>query len=343
MRAPEFWHLARDGGDQGQDAGWAPRLLAPLAWGYGAGVVARQWWASPATAPVPVICVGNVVTGGAGKTPVVLALASHLAGRDIEAHFLSRGYGGALAGPQAVDPGRHGYRDVGDEALLLAARAPCWVSQDRAAGAEAAALGADVIILDDGLQNTSLAKDISLVVIDGGYGLGNGRLLPAGPLRETLKSALGRAHGVVVVGPDRAGVGQMIDRAQPQTRPLPVLTARLQPDPEATALAGQAVVAFAGIGRPGKFFDTLAEIGCSIAARRTFPDHHPYEADEIMEIVELAASLGAQAVTTAKDFVRLPEDAKAPENNKVKVVGVELIWDDTAALDAVLEPVIKNG
>lgn len=333
MRAPEFWHL-----DQGRDAGWAPRILTPLAWGYGAAVAVRQWWASPATAPVPVICVGNVVTGGAGKTPVALALASHLAGLDIEAHFLTRGYGGGEAGPLGVDPGRHGYRDVGDEALLLAARAPCWVAQDRAAGAEAAALGADVIILDDGLQNPSLAKDISLVVIDGGYGLGNGRLLPAGPLRETLAAALGRAHGVVVVGPDRAGVAPAVARAQPPSRPLPILQARLQPDEEAAALAGQKVVAFAGIGRPEKFFDTLAEIGCSIAARRTFADHHPYEADEIMEIIELANSLGAQVVTTAKDFVRLPEDAKP----MVKVLGVELVWDDTAALDLVLGPVIDT-
>ncbi len=334
VRAPEFWH---------QGAGWAPRLLAPLAWGYGAGVAARQWWTTPATAPVPVICVGNVVTGGAGKTPVALALAAHLAAKDIEAHFLSRGYGGGEAGPLSVDPRRHDYRDVGDEALLLAARAPCWVAQDRAAGAEAAALGADVIILDDGLQNPGLAKDISFVVIDGGYGLGNGRLLPAGPLRETLGAALGRAHGVVVVGQDRAGIAQAVADAQDPTRQVPILHARLQPGDEAAALAGQPVVAFAGIGRPGKFFDTLADIGCSIAAERTFADHHPYEADEIMDICELADTLGARVVTTAKDFVRLPEDAKP----MVKVLSVELIWDDVAALDKVLGPVlgpvINNG
>lgn len=327
MRAPEFWH---------QGDGWASRLLAPLAWGYGAGVAARQWWTTPATAPVPVICVGNVVAGGAGKTPVALALASHLSGHDIEAHFLSRGYGGGEAGPLSVDPGRHGYRDVGDEALLLAARAPCWVAQDRVAGAEAAALGADVIIMDDGLQNPTLTKDISLVVIDGAYGLGNGRLLPAGPLRETLSAALKRAHGVVVVGHDRAGVAQAVAEAVGPTRPVPILHAHLQPGDEAAALAGQKVVAFAGIGRPGKFFDTLADIGCSIAVRRTFADHHPYEADEIMDICELAATLEAQVVTTAKDFVRLPEDAKP----MVKVLSVELIWDDAAALDRVLGPVI---
>src|SRR5579864_4492798 len=263
LATPEFW--AR--------RGLVSSLLQPLAWAYAAAGAARWHWTRAAAAPVPVICVGNLVAGGAGKTPVVLSLARRLIAEGRRVHILSRGYGGRLAGPVAVDPLRHGAGDVGDEALLLAEAAPTWIARDRAAAAErAAAAGASLLLLDDGFQNPTLAKDFSLVVVDGQFGVGNGRVLPAGPLREPLGSGLARADVVVLMGDDRAGVTSLLAGKT-------VLRARLLPE-NAAAFAGRAVVAFAGIGRPAKFFASLEEVGARLAARHAFPDHHPYRAAE---------------------------------------------------------------
>jgi tetraacyldisaccharide-1-P 4'-kinase len=188
---PEFW--AR--------RGLLSSLLLPLAWAYAGGAAARQAWTQPFRASVPVICVGNLVAGGAGKTPVALSLASRLLARGHAVHILSRGYAGSLAGPVQVDRMRHGAAEVGDEPLLLAACAPTWVARDRVAGANAAiAAGAGMLLLDDGLQNPRLAKTLSLLVVDGGSGFGNGRVLPAGPLREKLASGLASADRVVLMG-----------------------------------------------------------------------------------------------------------------------------------------------
>ena len=198
---PEFW--AR--------RGLISSLLQPLAWVYAQGAAARQHFARPWQAPVPVICVGNLVAGGAGKTPVALSLARRLQARGRPVHILSRGYGGSLAGPVAVDPVRHSAAEVGDEPLLLAAAARCWVARDRVAGAQTAiAAGAKLLLLDDGLQNPRLAKTLSLLVVDGGYGFGNRRVLPAGPLRERLAAGLARSSAVVLMGEDTAGIASLL-------------------------------------------------------------------------------------------------------------------------------------
>ena len=322
MRAPDFWSKG--------NAGLISAALLPVAWVYGLAARVRYLTVRPWRAPVPVLCVGNLVAGGAGKTPVALSLGARLLERGVAVHFLTRGYGGRNAGPLRVDSDRHGAREVGDEALLLVRCAPTWVARDRVAGARAAvAAGAAAIIMDDGFQNPSLEKDVSLVVVDGTYGFGNRRLMPAGPLRETVAAGLARAQGVVVIGADETGVNQSTPR---------VLRARSVPGPEAATLSGKAVIAFAGIGNPEKFFDTLRSVGCRVAAAHAFPDHHPFTAAEIDRLCRQAGDLGAVPVTTAKDAVRLASNAE----NDIQVLTITLEWEDEAVLDTILQPVMDG-
>jgi tetraacyldisaccharide 4'-kinase len=328
MKTPGFWYRP-----EATPAAW---LLTPAGLLYDAASRLRRSLVEPQRAPVPVACIGNLVAGGAGKTPVALALGRRLGEIGIAVHFLSRGHGGSLAGPVRVDPERHSAAEVGDEPLLLARAAPAWVSRDRPAGARAAAAaGAGLILMDDGFQNPSLAKDLSLLVVDGGSGFGNGRILPAGPLRERPEDGLKRADAVVVMGPDRAGIGALAAR-----HGLPALGARLVPDAaDAARLRGRRVLAFAGIGRPGKVFATLAELGAEIAGAVPFPDHHAYTPDEIMRLAETAQERQAVLVTTEKDLVRLPPDARP----MVEALRVDLAWDDPARADAVLEPLVRRA
>jgi tetraacyldisaccharide 4'-kinase len=321
MKPPGFW----------QTGGWQADLLAPLGAvteAVTARRVARRGW----RAPVPVLCAGNATVGGAGKTPVVIDVARRLRARGIDTHILVRGYGGARRDTVRVDPARHTAADVGDEALLLAAAAPCWVGADRAASARAAiASGATALLLDDGLQNPSLTKDFSALVIDGGAGFGNGRLLPAGPLREPVAAAAARCQAAMIIGADIAGATAALPPG------LPVLHARLAPGPSMQALAGQRVHAFAGIGRPEKFFTTLREAGILLAGTRAFPDHHPYRPTDLAALRRDAAASGAPLVTTEKDYVRLPASARAG----IQALTANLAWDQPAAIEAMLGAVFQ--
>jgi tetraacyldisaccharide 4'-kinase len=327
LRAPEFWYR--------QEVGLGPRLLAPLSATY--ALVARARFAAvrPWRSPVPVVCIGNLVVGGAGKTPVAISLGGRLAALGRNVHFVSRGHGGRLAGPLRVDPARHRAAEVGDEPLLLAEVRPTWISRNRPAGIRcAAAAGADLVVLDDGFQNPGFAKDLSLVVVDGRRGFGNGRVLPLGPLREPVADGLLRAQAAVIVGADETGAGAVVTASG-----LPLLAARLRPDPPLNGLAGQQVVAFAGIGDPEKFFRTLEETGCSIVARHAFPDHHPYTEREVAAILDEARRSAAVPVTTAKDARRLPDHLR----NWVNVLPVGLQWGDEAAVDRVVAPLLNDG
>ena len=316
-RAPGFW--AADGGRV------LPALLAPFSAVVAAATarrLARPGW----RAPVPVLCVGNASVGGAGKTTVALDLAGRLNALGCRPHVLLRGYGGAARGVHRVTPGDTAAL-VGDEALLLADVAPTWVGADRAATARAAvAAGARVLVMDDGLQNPGLVKDVSLLVIDGGFGFGNGRVLPAGPLREPVAVAASRCAAAVLIGPDRHAARAALPPG------LPVLRARLAPGPEAAGLRGTRVLAFAGIARPEKFFASLDELGAVVVARDSFPDHHAFAPRSLVRLLDRAARLGAVAVTTAKDAVRLPPDVRAA----VRVLGVRLVWEDPGAVDRLL-------
>jgi tetraacyldisaccharide 4'-kinase len=323
MRAPAFWSTP---------PGAAAAVLAPAAalWAWAGR---RRLRAAPRRVSARVVCVGNLVAGGAGKTPVVLSIAGALRRGGVEAHVLCRGHGGRLAGPVRVDPARHAAADVGDEALLHARAAPAWIARDRAAGAAAAAeAGAEVLLLDDGFQNPQPAKDLSLLVVDGEVGFGNGRVIPAGPLREPVEQGLARADAVVLLGDDRTGLRAALSRARP------VLAARIEPAGDTGWLSGARVLAFAGIGRPAKFFAALAAAGAEVAAAVPFPDHHPYDPDEVMRLVERARALGAVPVTTAKDLVRLPPGA-AP---MVRSLEVAVRWEDPAALVRLLAPLLPR-
>jgi tetraacyldisaccharide 4'-kinase len=309
MRAPEFW----------QRRGTAARLLAPLGCIYGASVAWKARHADPARAKARVLCVGNLTAGGSGKTPVALAVGARLLAQGKRVFFLTRGYGGSETGPLRVDANSTTQR-VGDEALLLAALAPTVVARDRAAGAAlAVAGGAEVIVMDDGHQNFTLAKDLSLVVVDGEAGFGNGLMIPAGPLREPVAQGLSRADAVIV-----------LNGAAPDLQDYrgPVLQARLAVS--GGTLIGQRVFAFAGIGRPEKFLASLKEAGAVVTGAQFFGDHHPYRPEEIAALRAHAGD--ARLVTTEKDFVRLSHQIRA----NIAVLPVEARFEDPAALDALL-------
>ena len=261
-----------------------------------------------------------------------MSVADRLLTHGAKPHFLSRGYGGTTTETTLVDPSRHSASDVGDEPLLLARHAPTWVAQNRVAGARAAvSAGAEILVLDDGFQNPSLHKDISILVVDGGYGFGNRRVMPAGPLREDLDDAITRADAVAIIGADHHNIEQSLPNGKP------VMAARFVPGVQDDDLSGQAVLAFAGIGRPEKFFETLSGMGCDLVATRAFADHHPYTSDEVMKLLEDAAAAGAIAVTTEKDAVRLPSEAR----DIVRTLSVTLEWRDEAALDRLLIPALS--
>lgn len=301
MREPPFWWRA---------AGVEAMLLAPLAAIYGS-VAARRLAGNGQRAGVPVVCVGNPTLGGAGKTPTALAVARMLEAAGARPVLLSRGYGGRMRGPVQVEPARHRATDVGDEPLLLARIAPTIVARDRAKGAQAAvAAGASVIVMDDGFQNPSLAKDFSVLVVDG-RGLGNGRVFPAGPLRAPFAAQLLRADALVVTGRLPASHALLAEAVR---RRVPVFRAALLPDADAvTRLKERSVLAFAGIGDPEKFFATLDEAGIAVAARRSFADHHRYTRAEAHELCGEATRAGLTLVTTEKDMVRLAGDEEAAE------------------------------
>lgn len=326
MRAPEFWTTG---------AGPWPALLSPLGCLYAAGGRLERHLVRPLRPAIPVICVGNLTAGGTGKTPIALALARKLLAMGRTPGFLSRGYGGTAPGPLRVDPAVHAARQVGDEPLLLAARAPSWVARKRRAALPGMIeAGIDVAILDDGYQDPALAKDLALVVVDGETGFGNGRVIPAGPLRETAADGLARADAVIVMGEDRARVRELAGRTRPG---LPVIAAALRPDDAARALAGRRVYGFAGIGRPEKFEATLKDIGADLQGFEAFPDHHPYSADDLMALLGTAVAADAQPVTTAKDWVRLPREAQ----EKVVVVGVEAVFEESGRIDALLNAAVS--
>jgi tetraacyldisaccharide 4'-kinase len=325
--APAFW---------AGPPGILADLLLPIGAAWDAAGRLRQALSRPYRPPVPVVCVGNLVAGGAGKTPVALALASALAAQGVAVHIVTGGYGGRLGGPVRVDPARHDAAAVGDEALLLAARAPSWVARDRAAGVRAAvAAGARAVLLDDGLQNPTIAKTLSLVVVDAGYGFGNRRVIPAGPLRESLARGLARADALVLLGGEAEA--SCVRRAEiiGARRMLP---ARLEPV-AGQRLAGSRLLAFAGIGRPEKFFASLRSLGAELVCARAFPDHHAFRPREIAQLRHDAERARARLVTTAKDIVRVAPTERAG----IEVLDVEIRWADLGALGDLIEPVLRSA
>ncbi len=320
MRPPAFWSSPAPS--------LQATLLGPLQ-AITARITARRLARPGWQASVPVVCCGNVGVGGTGKTTLALDLAIGLQQRGLAVHCLTRGYGGRSGTmPLRVDPDRHDATLVGDEALLLADTAPCWVGSDRAASARAAiAAGAQVLLMDDGLQNPGLVQDWPLLVIDGAVGFGNNRLLPAGPLREPVQTATARVCCAVLIGDDFTGAGKRLPPAMVQ------LHADLEMDPGLTALCGRRLLAFAGIARPAKFFDALSALGLTLADTQGYPDHHRYRPRTLDRLRRQADRLEALLVTTPKDAVRLPPDLRV----MVHVARVSLRWRDPTARDGLLD------
>ena len=327
MKPPAFWFTAPD------KPHLMARLLAPLAAIAAFSTKSRVGLRAKHTAKVPVICVGNINMGGTGKTPTVIALVQHYAAQNIKAFVVSRGYGGEVKIACEVNPARMSAKDVGDEPLLIAAFTRVWVSPERAvAAAMAENAGADVIIMDDGHQNPDITKDFSIVVVDAAAGFGNGRVTPAGPLREPVDVGLARADLVVSIGTP-ADQSELLG-TWPALNTRPMTTAHLKPLEMGIDWNGHKVLAFAGIGRPAKFFDTLRGLGANLVKTISLNDHQPLSRGLLSRMIREAASLNAQLVTTEKDAVRLP----AKMRGQVLTLPVRLEFDDPAALDGLPMP-----
>lgn len=309
MKTPSFW----------SKKSLLPQLLRPLGAVYAGIAGLRVKFAKPHKVGRPVICIGNLTAGGTGKTPVAVSMAKLLQKEGKNPFFVSRGYGGTLC-DVLVEKTKHSAVQIGDEPLLLARQAPVVVNPDRVAGAQKALKsGAEIIIMDDGFQNPGLYKDLSFLVFDGGFGYGNGFAVPAGPLREDLNSGIKRAQAVIIIGEDKHNLAEKFAS-------LPVFRGKILAVPP--LVSNKDVIAFAGIGRPEKFYNSLRELGFNLLETIDFPDHHHYNASELKTIADRAQEKGALVFTTAKDFVKIPTDL----HKYFHVLEIEIQWEEEEKL-----------
>jgi tetraacyldisaccharide 4'-kinase len=333
LRAPFFWYRRKS---------VLASALAPLGAVYGRIAEKRFAQGDPYRSRLPVICVGNFTSGGGGKTPTAIAVAKLLAELGAKPAFLTRGYGGTTEGPEFVKKG-HGAEEVGDEPLLLAEIAPTMVSADRPAGAKAIeGSTASVIVMDDGFQNPSLAKDLSLIVVDSESGIGNGLVMPAGPLRAPLEAQMARADALIVIG-DGGRANPLAETFAAQGKP--VLKARMAPRQDRRWLSVLPVIGFAGIARPEKFFATLRNNGARLIDQRSYPDHYRYSERQARSLLREAKDYNAMLVTTEKDWVRLPADdgSDAAElKHRARPFAIDIAFDDVAKVKDLLAATLST-
>ncbi len=312
LRSPDFWQ---------KEDNFFSKLLSPLGRVYASVLHWKLKKAKPYRAKIPVVCVGNLIMGGVGKTPLAMSIGEYFKMRGLRPVFLTRGYGGGLSNI-LVDLTKHTPKETGDEALLLARVAPTIVDSDRVRGAKMAEkIGADVIIMDDGFQNPQLVKDLSFAVFDGRYGFGNGKVFPAGPLREPVEEGLKRADAFIVVGHDKAGIKEWVSKRFDK---LFCIGTHIEQDvAKTTQLSGKKILAFAGIGFPDKFFDMLRQYGCEVVDTQAFSDHYPYTDEDMTDLIARANRQEAVLVTTAKDGVRI--DARFLPH--IHIVDAYMVWD----------------
>lgn len=326
MRTPIFWYQEETFKD------WLiPQLLTPASWIY--GMLSKEFSkrTNPYNPPIPVVCVGNLVAGGAGKTPTVIHLAKLLQSMGKNPHVISRGYGGITRTSTKVDITKHTAYHVGDEPFMIAKNnIICWVGSNRRLSAhEAYKGGADIILMDDGHQNYDLIKDLSIIVVDGLVGFGNGKIIPAGPLRENINEGLARADVIILIGDDLTGIEASYANKK-------IFKADFEPTEN--AIDGQRIFGFAGMGRPEKFMRTMYLMGAEIAGFHTFPDHYPYKKIDLEEILKVAKRLNAKAVTTRKDFMRIP-----PEYHlDITPIDVTLEIEDEDGIKEILSPLFSK-
>jgi tetraacyldisaccharide 4'-kinase len=322
-REPSWWYE--------EEPRWPARLLSPVGAVVGAIAGKRLRRNAPYHSRLPVICVGNFTVGGSGKTPLAICLANIISGLGGKPWFLSRGYGGSLKGPLRVDAKRHSANDVGDEPLLLARYAPAVISRDRAEGArsiEAVAGTAGVILMDDGLQNPSLAKDLSIVVVDAARGFGNGRVIPAGPLRAPLVAQIGLADVIALTGTENATAAPFVKRLRAMTQ-APIVRAETRARLAGMRLQGQKIIAYAGIANPDRFFSMLVDLGAGVIERHAFADHHAFSGKDARGLLDAADRTAATLITTEKDFVRLSGTVPTIRELKARsaVLAIETVID----------------
>lgn len=318
MKTPRFW----------SNKNFISTLLRPLGYLYATATHFRVTHGKSQKVGRPVICIGNLTAGGTGKTPVAVSMAKLLQSQGKNPFFVSRGYGGTLK-DILVDNKKHTAFEVGDEPLLLSRQAPVVINSNRYLAAQKALKsGAEIIIMDDGFQNPGLYKDLSFLVFDGGFGYGNGLAVPAGPLRENLHSGLKRANAIIIIGEDEHNLAN-------EFMELPVFKGKIVPvNPQVN---NREVIAFAGIGRPEKFYKSLNELGFNLVETLNFPDHHVYTKAELQKIITKAQKQGAVIFTTSKDFVKIP-----PQMHKFfHVLEIEIKWEDEEKLTTFIFDKIK--
>ncbi|MBX3581604.1 MAG: tetraacyldisaccharide 4'-kinase [Rhizobiaceae bacterium] len=324
--SPPFWWEKTD---------WRARALYPLSSIYGAVARRRMANARREKLDVPVLCVGNFTVGGTGKTPVAIALAKQAKQMLLSPGFLSRGYGGTIHEPHVVDRKQDSARQVGDEPLLLSDHAPTATTPNRVAGAQLLLdRGCNFLIMDDGFQSAQIHMDYALIVVDGRYGIGNGHVLPGGPLRAPLIDQVRFSTGIVNMGDDLAGEAVVRQAARAGR---PIFEAWLKPR-SADKFAGRRFFAFAGIGHPDKFFATVESAGGEVAMSRSFPDHHFYSNNELKELGDGAREAGLELITTAKDFARLRNGIAPPELiDKLNVLEIDAVFENANATRRIIE------